>query len=71
MNMLKIRSHYKVDISKAEFYERIGFLYKLKFIAGGACYLKRYDIIVGKLHIYKTIDICYLNVRRTVFERNS
>jgi len=60
MNILNIRSHYKVNMSnnKTEIYKKIVFLNsKLKKIAGGSCCLARYEIIVGKLHVYKN-DNC-------------
>ena len=37
-------------------------------MAGGACCLTRYEIIVGTLYIYKRNEICYLKVRVTPFK---
>ena len=51
MNLQNIRSQYEVSILKSEI-DRI-LNSERQSRAGGACFLTRYEIIVGKLHIYK------------------
>ena len=72
MKISNIHTHYKVNVTsdKADICEKTMFLnFKFKYITGGACCLTRFEIIVGKLHIYIIKkDKFYLTIRITTLK---